>query len=229
MGGSLKRALIVVAKEPAPGMTKTRLCPPLSPQEAMELYGCFLQDTLALMARVETDGVERVIAYAPAGAHAYFQGIAPAGFAFVPQDGKDLAERLDHVLTFYLKNGYGQAVVMNSDGPTLPVQCVAQAFELLNEPYVDVVLGPSEDGGYYLIGLKQPCAALFDVVMRTTTVLQETLERASRQGLRVACLRHWYDVDTPQDLQRLGAELDTLPEDTAPRTRQFLARTARLG
>jgi rSAM/selenodomain-associated transferase 1 len=229
MGGSLRRALIVVAKEPAPGKTKTRLSPPLSPQEAMDLYGCFLQDTLALMARVETDGVERVIAYAPAGAQAYFRGIAPNGFVLVPQDGKDLAERLDNVLTFHLKNGYGQAVVMNSDGPTLPVECVTHAFELLNEPCVDVVLGPSEDGGYYLIGLKRPCSALFDVAMSTTSVLQETLGRASQQGLRVACLRHWYDVDTPQDLQRLRAELDTLPEGTAPRTREFLVRAAFLG
>jgi rSAM/selenodomain-associated transferase 1 len=219
----VRRALIVVVKEPAPGKTKTRLCPPLSPQEATELYGCLMQDTLALMARAEVEGVQRVIAYAPAEAREYFAGIAPAGFAFVPQDGKDLAERLDNVLTYYLNSGYGQAVVMNSDGPTLPVESIAQAFALLNEPDIDVVLGPSEDGGYYLIGLKRPCSALFDIVMSTATVLQETLERAHQQGLHVACLQRWYDVDTSQDLQRLRAELDILPEAAAPRTREFLA------
>ena len=215
--------MIVVAKEPSVGHTKTRLCPPLSLQQAIALYGCLLQDTLDLMNRVTTDGTDRVIAYTPASAEAYFRDIAPPGFALVPQEGKDLAERLHNVLVFHLERGYAQAVVMNSDGPTLPVPYIEHAFGLLDRPHVDVVLGPSQDGGYYLIGLKRPCTALFDVVMSTPTVLQETLLQADQQQLKVACLLPWHDVDTPKDLQCLNLELASLPHSTAPRTRRFLS------
>jgi len=216
------RALIVVAKEPSAGKTKTRLCPPLSAADAVALYTAFLLDTLELMGQVR--GVTPVIAHTPPQAGAYFRRIAPAGFELVAQHGQDLGERLDNVLRHFLERGYGQAVVMNSDGPTLPQAILQSAFVALDDPHTDVVLGPSEDGGYYLIGLKKPCAALFRVAMSTATVREETLELARQQGLRVACLAPWYDVDTPEDLQRLAAELRTLPPDRAPRTRQWLGR-----
>ncbi|MBC7237529.1 MAG: TIGR04282 family arsenosugar biosynthesis glycosyltransferase [Chloroflexi bacterium] len=219
---SLKRALVVVAKEPVAGQTKTRLSPPLAPEEAVALYRCFLLDTLDLMARVE--GVDPLIAYTPHTAEGYFRRLAPDGFALMPQVGASLGQRLDHVLTRCLEGGYDQAAVMNSDGPTLPVEYLGQAFEYLDDPHVDVVLGPSEDGGYYLIALKRPCAALFDVEMSTPTVCQETLALAHSQGLRVVCLDSWYDIDTPEDLDRLIKELSLLPSWVAVRTRRFLRR-----
>ena len=185
----MRRTLIVVAKRPTPGQTKTRLSPPLSQQEAVELYRCFLMDTLDLMMRV--NGVERIIAYSPPTAELYFRRAAPAGFGFVPQIGRTLGERLDHVLTDYLNCGADQVVVMNSDAPTLPAERLQRAFGQLDEPDVDVVLGPSDDGGYYLIGLKRPCSALFGVVMSTPTVLRETLALAEEQNLRAACLDPW--------------------------------------
>jgi glycosyltransferase A (GT-A) superfamily protein (DUF2064 family) len=111
---------------------------------------------------------------------------------------------------------------MDSDSPTLPPKYLKQALERLEDENVDVVVGPCEDGGYYLIGLKHPCSALFNVVMSTPTVLQETLQRARGQGLRTACLPTWYDIDTPEDLERLRRELASLPAHTAPRTRQLL-------
>ena len=218
----MKRALIVVAKRPTAGQTKTRLSPPLSQQEAVELYRCFLLDTLDLMMRV--DGVERIIAYSPPPAELYFRRAAPVGFGFVAQTGRTLGERLDNVLTDCLNRGTDQVVVMNSDAPTLPVERLQQAFGQLDEPDVDVVLGPSEDGGYYLIGLKRPCSALFGVVMSTSTVLRETLALAEEQNLRAACLDPWYDIDTPNDLRRLVEELPSLPQHTAVRTRRFLSQ-----
>ena len=218
----MDRALIVMAKQPQPGATKTRLHPYLSGQEAADLYRCFLLDTLELMKQV--DGSQPIIAYSPAEAEPYFREIAPPGFGFVGQEGADLPERLDNVLSHYLERGYGQAVVMDSDSPTLPLAYLEQAFHELDEPTADVVLGPCDDGGYYLIGLKSRCSALFHgLVMSTPTVLEETLSRAQEQGLRVASLPPWYDVDTAESLGRLEEELRTLPDTLARHTRAFLS------
>ncbi|MBN1401798.1 MAG: TIGR04282 family arsenosugar biosynthesis glycosyltransferase [Anaerolineae bacterium] len=217
----MKRALIVVAKVPSPGQTKTRLCPALTAQEAVELYRAFLLDTLHLMQQVQE--ADHVIAYLPEDAEPYFRTIAPQGFLSVPQRGEDLGQRLSHVLASYLADGYDQAVVMNSDGPTLPASYLMEAFRRLDQPEIDVVLGPSDDGGYYLIGLKRACSALFEVTMSTPTVLDDTLERAHLSGLAAACLPPWYDVDVHEDLARLIAELDSLPEAVARFTRRFLS------
>lgn len=217
----MRRALIVVAKEPQAGQTKTRLSPPLSPAQAAELYRSLMLDTFDLMTRVE--GVQPIIAYAPDDAKHYFEEQAPSDFGLVPQHGDNLGQRLDHVLREHLMDGYAQAVVMNSDGPTLPAHYLAKAFACLNDPAVDVVLGPSEDGGYYLVGLKRPCRALFDVTMSTPSVLQETLALAEEEGLAVDCLPRWYDVDIWEDVVRLVEELDRLPEDTARHTRRFVS------
>ena len=212
-----------MAKQPQPGATKTRLHPSLGGQEAADLYRCFLLDTLDLMRQV--DGAQPIIAYSPAEAEPYFREIAPPGFEFVRQDGADLPERLDNVLGHALDCGYGRAVVMDSDSPTLPLALLERAFHELAEPTVDVVLGPCDDGGYYLIGLKARCSALFrGLTMSTPTVLEETLCRAREQGLRVASLPVWYDVDTPECLARLKRELATLPETSARHTRAYLSR-----
>jgi rSAM/selenodomain-associated transferase 1 len=214
-----------MAKMPSAGNTKTRLCPPLSSQQAAELYRCFLLDTLELMRRVES--VQPIVAYLPHDAEPYFRRHTPPGFEFIPQEGMDLAERLDNVLSYCLRNGYRQAAVMDSDSPTLPLAHLEQAFEMLDDANVDAVLGPCEDGGYYLIGLKSPCAALFrGVAMSTSTVAAQTLDRARQAGLRVACLPRWYDVDTYQDLERLVEELASRPDPLARHTRAFLSRAA---
>ena len=208
---------------PSGGRTKTRLSPPLSGQEAADLYRHFLLDTLELMHRVE--GVQPIIAYLPVGAEDFFRRIAPPGFEFIPRVGANLGERLDNVLRHCLRSGYRQAVVIDSDSPTLPVGYLQQAFQELDDPTVDVVLGPCDDGGYYLIGLKPPCPALFQgIVMSTSRVTEETLQRAQEEGLRTACLPLWYDVDTPEDLQRLMEAVHLEPDHKARHTRAFLTQ-----
>jgi rSAM/selenodomain-associated transferase 1 len=217
----MNRALIVVSKRPEAGKTKTRLSPPLTGQQAAELYHCFLLDTLDLM--LEAAIARPVLAYTPDEALPFFRELVPPGFDLVPQVGADLGARLYNVLSCYLQGDYGQAVVMDSDSPTLPVAVLKQAFRELDDPAVDVVLGPCEDGGYYLIGLKAPCASLFrDIPMSTPQVTAETLSRAREEGLRVVQLPTWYDVDVYADLQRLDEELRSLPGDRARRTRAFL-------
>jgi rSAM/selenodomain-associated transferase 1 len=217
----LDRALIVMAKEPSPGGTKTRLSPPLTARQAADLYRCFLLDTLDLVRRVTA--VQPVIAYAPPGAAPFFRDLAPPGFDLIPQAGTDLGERLDRVVADCLQRGFRQAVIIASDSPTIPVTILEQAVAELDDPAVDVVLGPCDDGGYYLVGLKRRCPALFrGIVMSTATVLEETLARAAEGGLHVACLPPWYDVDTYDDLARLERELCAAPDHPARRTRAFL-------
>jgi rSAM/selenodomain-associated transferase 1 len=217
----LDRALIVMAKEPSPGGTKTRLSPPLTAEQAADLYRCFLLDTLNLMSRVTP--AQPVIAYAPREAEPAFRKLAPPGFALIPQVGADLGERLDRVVADCLLEGYRQAVIVASDSPTIPLAILEQAFAELDHPAVDVVLGPCDDGGYYLVGVKRRCPALFrGIVMSTATVLEETLARARQEGLRVTCLPPWYDIDTFEDLARLKRELCAAPDHPAQHTRAFL-------
>jgi rSAM/selenodomain-associated transferase 1 len=215
---SLKNALLTVAKRPAPGRTKTRLTPPLSPTQAAALYECFLQDTLDLMRRVPN--TQPVIAYLPQEAKPYFTRLAP-DFDCILQQGQDLGARLDNALTHYLQLGYRHVAIMNSDGPTLPVDYLTAAFEALAGE-ADVVLGPSDDGGYYLIGLKRPAPRLLrEVRMSTPTVTADTLALAKEEGLRVELLPTWYDVDDAEALTRLGIELAQISPNVARHTRSF--------
>ena len=214
--------LLVVAKQPAPGQTKTRLCPPLTPVQAAALYDCFLRDTLNTMRKVPD--VQRVIAFLPEDAQGYFNQLAP-DMGLICQRGLSLGERLDNLLTEALANGAQRAVVMDSDSPTLPAAYLSQAFERL--AHADVVLGPTRDGGYYLIGLKQPQPHLLrQVQMSTPNVLSDTLKLADATGLSVSLLPSWYDVDTIADLHQLDQEIAGMNANGhAAATRRWLAKT----
>jgi len=210
-------ALIVVAKRPTPGKTKTRLSPPLTPELASALYESFLFDTLDQMRQVADS--HHVIAYLDEPD--YFKRLAP-DFELTPQEGDDLGERLDHALTSYLSRGYQHAVIMDSDSPTLPADYLSQAFKVLSDG-ADVVLGPCDDGGYYLIGIKRPAPRLLrEVHMSTPTVAAETIVLAKDEGLNLISLPSWYDVDDAASLSRLRQEIEALHPSVAVHTRQFL-------
>jgi hypothetical protein len=178
-----------------------------------------LLDTLALMRQLPH--TRPVIAYLPAAERDYFARLAP-DFDLLLQEGADLGARLDNALTHYLNLGYQRVAIMNSDGPTLPLSCLLAAFDTLARES-DVALGPSDDGGYYLIGLKRPAPRLLrEVPMSTPTVAADTLALAAAAGLRVGLLPAWYDVDDAASLARLMAELAATPPETAPNTRAFL-------
>ena len=196
--------LIVVAKKPVPGQTKTRLCPPFSPESAAEFYRCLMLDTLALMSRLEA--ADRTIAFTPDSARPYFEGLAPNGFRLVPQQGNDLGERLANALGHHFDLGYRRVVIMNSDGPTLPLACLTGAFSGLED--ADITLGPGHDGGYYLIGMKRQYPALFQgITWSSDKVIPQTLEICRREGLSVHRLPEWYDVDVAADLELLRRDL----------------------
>lgn len=211
--------LAIMAKAPRVGAVKTRLCPPLGAPEAAELARCFLLDTVDRVRVVA--GARPIMAYAPVEAQGQFEEAAP-GFALIPQRGGDLGERQLHLIEDVLALGLQAVLVIGTDSPTLPRECLDEAVSLVMAPDVDVVLGPTEDGGYYLIGMRTPCPALFEhMPWSTPTVLGRMLDRAQRSGLRVACLPKWFDVDTGADLERLRVELEAAPGASLRRTRAF--------
>jgi rSAM/selenodomain-associated transferase 1 len=215
--------LSVIVKRPTAGQTKTRLLPALSPEQAAALSECFLKDTLDVMRQVPN--AQREIAFLPETERPYFVRLAP-DFGLYVQEGADLGARLDRALQHYLKPGNGHAVVMDSDSPTLPSAYLVQAFEAL-EDGADVVLGPCDDGGYYLIGLKRPAPRLLrEVQMSTPRVTQDTLALAAAEGLKVSLLPTWYDVDEVTSLERLVCQLEETRPEVAPHTRAFLAMAA---
>jgi rSAM/selenodomain-associated transferase 1 len=213
-------ALAVMAKVPMAGHVKTRLCPPLTPAEAAALAQCFLLDRLEQLGEV-SDG-DALVAFTPKERDAEMRALVPAGVRLVPQEGMDLGARLDRVLTDLLAEGYAGAIAVDADSPTLPTAYLRRACGVLRDPAIDVVVGPCEDGGYYLIGLRVPAPALFrDMPWSTVMVTEETLARARRLGLRLALLPSWFDVDRGEDLTRLRAPA---PSEAfrAPRTLAFV-------
>jgi rSAM/selenodomain-associated transferase 1 len=213
-------AVVIMAKAPQTGEVKTRLSPPLSPTDAAKLYRCFLLDKIEQVTALEAATL--ALAFTPPEAKGFFEDVAP-GFVLVQQRGADLGDRLANSLGELIAGGHRAAVAIDSDTPTLPVSFLQQAVDLLTTSDVDLVLGPTQDGGYYLIGLRAMHRELFEAMAwSTSTVLSETIQRASAKGLRVACLPPWYDIDTPEDLGRLRAELASGGITTASHTFEFL-------
>jgi rSAM/selenodomain-associated transferase 1 len=209
-------AIGVMAKAPRPGLSKTRLCPPLRPDQAATLSAAFLRDiteNIAIAAR--TAPITGYIAYAPAGQEALFDGHIAAGTQLLLADGSPLmppdvqgfGRCLLHAVLTMLARGHGSAVVLNADSPTLPTAVLIRAAHALAEHGERIVLGPAVDGGYYLLGMKAAHAHLFaDIAWSSDTVAATTRMRASQLGLPVVELPSWYDVDDAGSLDRLAGD-----------------------
>lgn len=221
-------ALVIFAKAPVPGQVKTRLCPPLTEDEAATLHGSFVIDMLE-RTKVATTKLklpfDRHLACAPSSTLVFFQIMEERqSVKLIDQVGDDLGARMQQTFATLFGKGYQQVFIVGTDVPSLPLDHYKQALALLNTH--DVVLGPALDGGYYLIGLKQPQPELFtDIAWSTDRVLAATQEKAANLGLKVALLPSWRDVDTIDDLQAL---IDASAADAKkPKTEQaFSARTA---
>ncbi len=221
-------ALLVIAKRPAIGKTKTRLTPDLTPEQSAALYECLLKDTLDLAASASASiGARLFVLYLPEGEEAYFRVIAPTA-GMLLQEGNDLGARLDNGIRRCTEMGFRHVVIMDSDSPSLPAASLAAAFERLREG-APACFGPCDDGGYYLIGASQPQPGLLlDVQMSTDHVLADTLARAKARGTPVALLPEHYDIDVIADVRRLARELAGLGVDIAPNTRRWLAQAGLL-
>lgn len=210
----MKHALAIFAKTPVPGLVKTRLTPPLSPEEGADLYRCMLLDTIA---RVRTLRIDTFIFFD--GEETFFQRIAP-GMPLIPQSGAGLGERLEHAFSMLASLGYRSRAVIGSDAPDLPLAYIRESFDLL-ESGRDAVFGPAEDGGYYLVALNCGNGSLFrDIPWSTSRVLEKSLQQGKETGIATALVPTWYDVDGIDDLYRPGL---TDPLNGAPLTRRFIA------
>ena len=210
-----------MARAPEPGQVKTRLVPPLSYERAAQLYRCLLLDKLQQVAGLPD--IDPYLAYIPLEARPSMFALLPEHFTLIPQAGSTLGDRLHRLSAILLERGHPAVILIDSDSPTLPTSYLQDAIAWLENRNTDLILGPAEDGGYYLIGLKRPCRALFDQIPWSgPTVLADTLHRAAAQRLQVATLSPWFDVDTPDDLARLRRDLATAGPTVALHTRRFL-------
>ena len=256
-------ALGVMTKAPQAGRVKTRLVPPLTPEEAAELNKCFLRDTAAAISsacsrrpacppkprrrRVGDEGkrdfksklsalhseaataARGIAVYTPVGAESAYNDILPVDFSLLPQRGEKFGERLYLAVEDLFQCGFGSVCLIDSDSPTVPAENFAEAVELLSTTEDRVVLGPSDDGGYYLIGVKKPHRHLFEQIdWSTERVLNQTMQRANEIGVAVKLLPPGYDVDDGTSLRRLCDELvgKNAGDGVAPNTRKFLVSIA---
>jgi rSAM/selenodomain-associated transferase 1 len=202
-------ALAVMTKVPRAGEVKTRLIPPLTPDEAALLNRSFLSDTFTAITNATCDGLTRGVAvFTPIGAEQEIEAILPKEFELLPQRGDAFGERLIFAVQDLFSFGFESVCLIDSDSPTVPVDFFSEAAAILSKEPNVVVLGPSEDGGYYLIGSRVLHRELFQGIdWSTDRVLEQTIERARELALEVRFLPEWYDIDDRIALRRLCSEL----------------------
>jgi uncharacterized protein len=201
-------ALVIMARYPQLGTTKTRLARAIGPEETIFLYRAFLSDLAHTFANCQYD---LHWAYSPAGVdyQAFIATLAPSlvgRMTCFPQQGADLGERLHHVFRWTQERGFGRTIVISSDSPHIGLASIAHAEQALDK--ADIVLGPADDGGYYLIAMRQPYDVFRGIPMSTSVVTLMTMEMAQRQGLTVQLIEPLFDVDEWPDLVRLAQVLE---------------------
>lgn len=217
----MRRAIFLPGKVPRAGQTKTRLSPPLSLQQAADLYRAFLQDSVRTALSL---GWERVALRfrGEAAAQPTLAALLPSTVHLQGRTEADLGAILAGGYADHFAEGFDRVVMIGSDNPTLPSAHVVVAEQALWGH--DIAIGPSSDGGYYLLGMSRPHPALFEgIAWSTDAVFTQTVERASELGLTVWTGPEWYDVDTGSELTRLMSDLATLSEKVAPATREALS------
>jgi len=202
-------ALAVMAKAPIAGLVKTRLIPPLDEKQATELYRALLIDQLEHLTALSI--ADLYVAFTPGEASRMIENLAPERYRCFPQAGSDLGDRMHEVLAELRRRGHRNAILLGSDLPPVPLTVLHQAFNRLSEDGKRVVLGPSQDGGYYLVGMNQPIPEIFlGMSWSHPRVLAETIEKLRQLGIEFCLLPEWFDVDTAEDIARLRAIGDPL-------------------
>jgi uncharacterized protein len=223
-------AIAIMAKAPRQGEVKTRLVPPLSEADAALLSSCFIRDIAGnILTAARAAPIEGYVAYSPRGSEDLFAPLLPEPIGLLAPRRIGLGHSLFDAAEDLLAAGYGSVCLVNGDSPTLPTSALVAAAQVLAPPGDRLVLGPAEDGGYYLIGLKLAHRRLFEeIAWSTERVLRQTLDRAAELGLDTVTLMSWYDVDDVASLRRLVDELgDPDPAGyAAPHTAAFLRRLA---
>lgn len=199
-----KCALAVFVKAPRAGEVKTRLVPPLTNIEARNLYEAFLKDISERLNPLSDIDIHIFFTPDDNAAIAELSAIFKGYQYFIPQMGLTLGDKLTAAFEHLFNDGYANIAIIGSDSPDLPVEYIEEAFSRLNSSDFELVLGPAKDGGYYLVAMGKKYYSIFEGInWSTSSVLSETLERAKADGLEVALLKEWYDVDTSGDLKSL--------------------------
>ena len=202
-------ALVVMARYPEAGKTKTRLARSIGDDRVTCLYRAFLTD---LAQRFAGQCCHLHWAYTPAEVnyHGFLATLVPSlvqHMCCFPQEGAELGARLHHTFKWTRARDFQRTIVIGSDSPQISLDIVTQASQALDE--ADVVLGPADDGGYYLIAMRKPHDVFSGIPMSTSVVTHMTMELAQRQGLKVHLLAPLFDVDELPDLLRLAQLLRT--------------------
>ncbi|HDZ62574.1 MAG TPA: glycosyltransferase [Nitrospirae bacterium] len=196
-----KNALIMIAKQPEINSVKTRLNGSMPDKERLALYVSMLESTVSRLGSI--NNADPFIAFAPLNAESYFLKF---GLKLLPLPEGDLGERMFHAMNLVIGKGYEKTVLVGVDIPDLSKSIILNAFELLSDS--DIVFGPAEDGGYYLVGFKTPIKEIFEGIQWSTDrALRQSIESASRGGYSIAFTKTLRDVDTPEDVQRAGFEI----------------------
>jgi hypothetical protein len=232
----MKEALVVMAKAPLAGQVKTRLVGgavdglplPLNAEDAADLYAAFLSDTFATLEELadERESLRLVLAYTPVGAEEAFEKVEREGSLMLAQRGDELGARLTNCFSDLFEMGYERVVIIGGDSPTLPFEILEYAFDALDDD-ATITIGPTEDGGYYLIGARRLHASLFEgIEWSSSQVFAQTRTQAEQAKLTLIELPEWYDVDEPKDLARLQTEMQE-DKELGYHTRRCLKAIAR--
>lgn len=213
----MKKAIIIMAKVPEAGKVKTRLQSVLSAEKCAEFAECLLQDAINKAKILPT---LLILAYSPSDKNRFFDLFLDHKIIFVPQEGTDLGERMFNAFQFAFEQNLDSIVMIGTDSPVFPARFIENAFDLLTES--DAVLGRTDDGGYYLIGLRKLKKEIFEnVEWSSPATFRQTAQNIENNELKLTLLPRSYDVDLPEDLEKLKADLNKNPK-LAPITAKWL-------
>ena len=214
----MNNALILFTRVPIPGMTKTRLMPFLTGEECAKIHSCFVKDIYEKVKEVEAD---IFVFYTPKDEKKLLKNILDEEAVYLPQYGEDLGERMKNAIGICLRMGYEKVILMGTDIPQIHPETLTDAFENLDKK--DIVIHPTFDGGYYLIGMKKEYESIWKIERYgTNTVIYDTLQHMRREHLSTAVGQMYYDVDDKDDLLHLYDDINKGSVCNCPNTIDYL-------
>ena len=214
----MNNALIIFTRVPIPGMTKTRLMPFLTGEECAKIHSCFVKDIYEKVKEVEAD---IFVFYTPKDEKKLLKNILDDEAVYLPQYGEDLGQRMKNAIGICLRMGYEKVILMGTDIPQIHPETLTDAFENLDKK--DIVIHPTFDGGYYLIGMKKEYESIWKIERYgTNTVIYDTLQHMRREHLSTAVGQMYYDVDDRDDLLHLYDDINKGSVCNCPNTIDYL-------
>jgi uncharacterized protein len=201
----LNPAIVIMAKVPRQGTVKTRLKPVLTDEQCVELSICFLKDAVNKAKKITPN---LIVAFSPADGRNEIENLLPEVEILIEQKGNDLGKRMNAAFEFTEAKHFSPIIIIGTDSPDLPPEFINSAIELFKNDTTKFVLGAAKDGGYYLIGVRNPVDGIFEnVEWSSAKTFAQTVKNARRIfACDVAEIPVWYDVDTPEDLKSLRDE-----------------------